>query len=73
MAQIAVDKMGSDLGPAEVVQGAAQLSLEPGDIEMVLVGDQAATVSALMAVAQRPKENSNTSGIRIDFCSGITA
>ena len=56
MARIAVDVMGSDLGPAEVVQGAAQLSLEPGDIEMVLVGDQEAIVSALMAVAHDPRK-----------------
>ena len=55
MARIAVDVMGSDLGPAEVVQGAAQLSLETGEIEMLLVGDQEQIISALMNVSHDPR------------------
>lgn len=36
---IAFDVMGSDEGPAEVVRGAAQLSLGAPDLHVVLVGD----------------------------------
>ena len=36
---IAFDVMGSDHGPAEVVRGAAQLSLEAPHIHALLVGD----------------------------------
>src|SRR5688500_15333157 len=36
---IAFDVMGSDFGPAEVVRGAAQLSLEAPHIHALLVGD----------------------------------
>lgn len=39
---IAFDVMGSDHGPAEVVKGAAQLSLEAPHLHALLVGDRAA-------------------------------
>ena len=38
---IAFDVMGSDHGPAEVIRGAAQLSLESPHIHTLLVGDRA--------------------------------
>ncbi len=38
---IAFDVMGSDHGPAEVIRGAAQLSLDAPHIHVVLVGDRA--------------------------------
>lgn len=44
---IAFDVMGSDLGPAEVVRGAAQLSLDSPDIHALLVGDREAIDEAL--------------------------
>ncbi|HEX8435543.1 phosphate acyltransferase PlsX [Archangium sp.] len=44
---IAFDVMGSDHGPAEVVRGAAQLSLESPHIHTLLVGDRAVIDDAL--------------------------
>ncbi len=44
---IAFDVMGSDLGPAELVKGAAQLSLEAPHIHPLLVGDAAVIDEAL--------------------------
>lgn len=44
---IAFDVMGSDHGPAEVVRGAAQLSLESPHIHVLLVGDRAVIDEAL--------------------------
>lgn len=44
---IAFDVMGSDHGPAEVVRGAAQLSLESPHIHALLVGDRAVIDEAL--------------------------
>ncbi|MFZ5468935.1 MAG: phosphate acyltransferase PlsX [Myxococcota bacterium] len=44
---IAFDVMGSDFGPAEVVKGAAQLSLETPHIHALLVGDRAQIDAAL--------------------------
>jgi phosphate acyltransferase len=44
---IAFDVMGSDHGPAEVVRGAAQLSLESPYIHTLLVGDRAVIDDAL--------------------------
>ena len=44
---IAFDVMGSDHGPAEVVRGAAQLSLESPHIHTLLVGDRALIDDAL--------------------------
>ena len=44
---IAFDVMGSDHGPAEVVRGAAQLSLESPHIHALLVGDRAVIDDAL--------------------------
>lgn len=40
MSRIAVDAMGSDLGPEVVVAGAAAVSLERDDIELLLVGER---------------------------------
>jgi len=39
--KIAVDVMGSDLGPSAVIEGAMQASREFTDISLVLVGDEA--------------------------------
>jgi glycerol-3-phosphate acyltransferase PlsX len=44
---IAFDVMGSDYGPAEIVRGAAQLSLESPHIHTLLVGDRALIDDAL--------------------------
>lgn len=44
---IAFDVMGSDHGPAEVVRGAAQLSLEAPHVHALLVGDRAQIDAAL--------------------------
>ena len=44
---IAFDVMGSDHGPAEVIRGAAQLSLESPHIHALLVGDRAVIDDAL--------------------------
>ncbi|MFL5355269.1 phosphate acyltransferase PlsX [Archangium sp.] len=44
---IAFDVMGSDHGPAEVVRGAAQLSMESPHIHALLVGDRAVIDEAL--------------------------
>lgn len=47
---IAFDVMGSDHGPAEIVRGAAQLSLEAPHIHAVLVGDRAVIDKTLAEV-----------------------
>lgn len=47
---IAFDVMGSDHGPAEIVRGAAQLSLESPHIHALLVGDRALIDEALAEV-----------------------
>ena len=47
---IAFDVMGSDHGPAEVVRGAAQLSLESPHIHALLVGDRALIDDALAEI-----------------------
>ncbi len=44
---IAFDVMGSDHGPAEVVRGAAQLSMEAPHVHALLVGDRQAIDAAL--------------------------
>src|SRR5499433_4021996 len=44
---IAFDVMGSDHGPAELVRGAAHLSLEAPHIHALLVGDREAINAAL--------------------------
>ena len=44
---IAFDVMGSDLGPAEIIRGAAKLSLEASHVHAVLVGDRASIDTAL--------------------------
>jgi phosphate acyltransferase len=50
---IAFDVMGSDHGPAEVVRGAAQLSLESPHIHALLVGDRALIDDALAETKHR--------------------
>ena len=47
---IAFDVMGGDYGPAEVVRGAAQLTLESEDINALLVGDRHQIDEALALV-----------------------
>ncbi len=47
MITVAVDAMGADGGPAVVVEGAAQLSLEDRPVRVVLVGDETKLHSAL--------------------------
>ncbi|GMT96420.1 phosphate acyltransferase PlsX [Corallococcus caeni] len=47
---IAFDVMGSDHGPAEVVRGAAQLSLESPHIHALLVGDRPVIDEALAGI-----------------------
>ncbi|HYO68040.1 MAG TPA: phosphate acyltransferase PlsX [Archangium sp.] len=47
---IAFDVMGSDHGPAEVIRGAAQLSLESPHIHTLLVGDRALIDDALAEI-----------------------
>jgi len=47
---IAFDVMGGDHGPAEVVKGAAQLTLESENLHALLVGDRDAIASALADV-----------------------
>src|SRR5262249_12471475 len=39
--RIAIDSMGGDRAPDEIVRGAALASLAPGDLELILVGDTA--------------------------------
>ena len=50
---IAFDVMGSDHGPAEVVRGAAQLSLEAPHIHALLVGDRELIDAALADTKHR--------------------
>jgi glycerol-3-phosphate acyltransferase PlsX len=47
---IAFDVMGGDHGPAEVVRGAAQLTLDSDSIHVLLVGDRAQIEEALSQV-----------------------
>jgi glycerol-3-phosphate acyltransferase PlsX len=47
---IAFDVMGSDHGPAEVVRGAARLTLESDNLHALLVGDRAQIEHALRVV-----------------------
>ena len=55
MVTIAFDVMGSDLGAAELVKGAAQLSLEAPHIHPLLVGD-AAQIDAALAQTRHSGE-----------------
>src|SRR5215470_20370697 len=41
VSRIAIDAMGGDRAPDEIVKGAALASLAPGDLELILVGDTA--------------------------------
>jgi len=53
---IAFDVMGSDLGPAELVRGVAQLTLEAPHVSATLVGDRA-QIDAVLAQARHRGEN----------------
>ena len=48
---IAFDVMGSDHGPAEVIRGAAQLSLDAPQIHALLVGDPEGTTDLILKIA----------------------
>src|SRR5438477_12639607 len=52
---VAVDAMGGDHAPEEIVRGVALLSLEAPHIQTVLVGD-AAAISALLAKVRHDPE-----------------
>jgi glycerol-3-phosphate acyltransferase PlsX len=54
MPTIAIDAMGGDLAPAEVVKGVAQASLET-DIQCTLVGDEGQIQGFLDTVAYNPE------------------
>lgn len=47
MRTIALDVMGSDAGPQALVEGAARLSREDAEVQVLLVGDEAAIAEAL--------------------------
>lgn len=47
MIRVALDAMGGDEAPRATVEGAAQLSTEPADIHLMLVGDASALSEAL--------------------------
>jgi glycerol-3-phosphate acyltransferase PlsX len=55
MPTIAVDAMGGDHAPAEVVRGVAQVSLATG-IQCLLVGDQARIQAVLDGVSYNPEQ-----------------
>ena len=56
MQRIAIDVMGGDLGVAELVKGAATLSIESSNtIQMLLVGDSKKISSALIGHVYHPK------------------
>jgi glycerol-3-phosphate acyltransferase PlsX len=55
MVTVAVDAMGADAGPAVAVDGAAAVSLEPGDLEVLLVGDAEALRALLDARPHDPR------------------
>jgi glycerol-3-phosphate acyltransferase PlsX len=47
--RIAVDAMGGDFAPVEVIKGAAIVAAEDTDVEIVLVGDEAVIAAGLAA------------------------
>lgn len=55
MSRIAVDAMGGDRAPDEVVRGAARASLDLADAEIILVGD-APRIARLLAEARHDAE-----------------
>jgi len=55
MPRIAVDAMGGDFAPEEVVKGVAQVSLET-DIQCTLVGDEPQIQAVLNGVAYNPEQ-----------------
>src|SRR5262245_42332937 len=52
---VAVDAMGGDHAPEEVVRGVAQVSLEAPHIQMLLVGDAAVVSSPLTRIRHDPE------------------
>lgn len=54
MVRIALDAMGGDAGLQAVAEGVARLSVLPGDVHVVLVGDRDAVRAALRAHAHDP-------------------
>ncbi|MFQ5665475.1 MAG: phosphate acyltransferase PlsX [Candidatus Binatia bacterium] len=54
MPTIAIDAMGGDFAPGEIVRGVAQVSLET-DIQCTLVGDEAQIQRVLNAVSYNPE------------------
>ncbi len=54
MARVVIDAMGGDLAPEAAVEGAANLSLEPGDDALLLVGDVRRLAPLLDAVRYDP-------------------
>ncbi|MEN0068492.1 MAG: phosphate acyltransferase PlsX [Myxococcota bacterium] len=67
MIRVALDAMGGDHGLACAVEGAARLSLEPVDIEIVLAGDQPSVEAALKRHRHDP------SRLRIVHAEGCVA
>jgi len=52
--KIAVDAMGGDFAPAEVIKGALQVARDAAEVQIVLVGDEAAVQSVLDAQEDFP-------------------
>jgi len=46
MQRIVVDAMGGDHGAEEIIHGAAEASLALSDVELILVGDAAASAAS---------------------------
>ncbi|MEO0605721.1 MAG: phosphate acyltransferase PlsX, partial [Myxococcota bacterium] len=67
MIRIALDAMGGDHGYATAVEGAARLSREPVDIEIVMAGDEVILTKALAGFPHDP------SRIRIVHADGCVA
>jgi phosphate acyltransferase len=64
---VAVDAMGGDHAPGEIVRGAAQVSLEAPRIQTLLVGDARAIGSVLSDVRHNPER------IAIHHAEGVVA
>ncbi len=65
MIRVALDAMGADAGVAPIVKGAAQLSLEPSPIHVVLVGDRDQIQRALDHNAHDPAK------LSIEHCASF--
>jgi phosphate acyltransferase len=69
MIRAALDVMGADGGVEPIVAGAAQLSLEPGDVAITLVGDEPAIRAAL---AQHPHDAARIEVVAADGAIAMT-